>query len=101
MIFRYTHVYTWILIFKFFTHYLTRVTWRVTCDITAKFPTNTGQRYVETDCSTLKITSKTFQENYDKHSNTNTCTCGDTVLYIHAQGSKISIQLSTPYGVVK
>ena len=64
-----------------FNHYLTRVTWRVTS--LQKFPTNTGQRCVKTDYNTLKITSKTFQENYDMHRNTNTCTYSDTVLYIH------------------
>ena len=64
-----------------FNHYLTRVTWSVT--LPQKFPTNTGQRYVKTDCSTLKITSKTFQENYDMHINTNTCTHSDTVLSTH------------------
>ena len=43
----------------------------------------TGQRYVQTDCSTRKITSKAYQENYKMDNSTHACTHKDTILYIY------------------
>ena len=64
---------------NYYYYYLTRVT------LLQKFPTNIGQRYVKTNYSTLKMISKTFQENYEMHNNTDTCTYGDKVLYIYTR----------------